>query len=172
MRTRFSNTSFRPPTDQFTAASFTASSSTSRTSQPSRRFDMSAEFLSSVFSLDGKCAIVTGGTGGLGLEMSTTLAKAGADIISIQLPNDPLADGLAKAVESTGRKLKVFECNVADSKQLRGCFAKIWESGITPDILLNCAGIMRRGPILDITDDDLDAVWIRSPMFQHSPPMC
>lgn len=130
---------------------------------------MSAEFLSGVFSLDGKCAIITGGTGGLGLEMTTTLAKAGADIVSIQLPNDPLAEGLVGAVASAGRKLQVFECNVADSKQLRGCFAKMWESGITPDILLNCAGIMRRKPILDMTDDDLDAVWIHAPFFQYSP---
>ena len=111
-----------------------------------------------LFSLAGKTAIVTGGTGGLGLAMSIALAEAGADIVSIQISNDPRSDLLAEAMKELGRKLQVFETDVADSPKLRECFAKIWEAGVVPDILLNCAGINRRSQVENFTDEDIDAV--------------
>jgi 2-deoxy-D-gluconate 3-dehydrogenase len=117
-----------------------------------------------LFSLAGKTAIVTGGTGGLGLAMSIALAEAGADIVSIQMPNDPRSNLLANAMEELGRKFQVFETDVADSPKLRECFAKIWEAGVIPDILLNCAGINRRSQVENFTDEDIDAVseWERN----------
>ena len=111
-----------------------------------------------LFSLAGKTAIVTGGTGGLGLAMSIALAEAGADIVSIQIPNDPRANLLEDAMKELGRELQVFETDVADSPKLRECFAKIWEAGVVPDILLNCAGINRRSQVENFTDEDIDAV--------------
>lgn len=120
---------------------------------------MTSQYLTQLFTLSGKTAIVTGGTGGLGLDMTVALAEAGADIVSIQLANDPRADLLSQACKSAGRKLTVFECDVADSKSLRECFARIWEAGVTPDILLNCAGINRRGKVEDLSDEDIDAVF-------------
>ena len=122
---------------------------------------MSSDKLPSVqelFSLEGKTAIVTGGTGGLGLAMCIALAEAGADIVSIQIPNDPRANLLEEACKELGRKLKVFETDVADSPKLRECFAKIWEAGVVPDILLNCAGINRRSQVENFKDEDIDAV--------------
>jgi hypothetical protein len=111
-----------------------------------------------LFSLAGKTAIVTGGTGGLGLAMSIALAEAGADIVSIQIPNDPRSNLLVDAMKELGRKLQVFETDVADSAKLRQCFANIWEAGVVPDILLNCAGINRRSQVENFTDEDIDAV--------------
>lgn len=95
-----------------------------------------------LFSLKGKTAITTGGTGGLGLSMAIALAEAGANIVSIQLAGDARASMLKEGVEACGRKLTVFETDVADSAKLRACFAEIWKAGIVPDILLNCAGIV------------------------------
>jgi 2-deoxy-D-gluconate 3-dehydrogenase len=43
-----------------------------------------------LFDLTGKTAILTGATGGIGLATTTALAEAGADIVSIQMPTDPL----------------------------------------------------------------------------------
>lgn len=114
--------------------------------------------VSDLFSLANKTAIVTGGTGGLGLAMAVALAEAGADIVSIQLAGDPRASLLDDMVKALGRKLRVFETDVADSKKLRDCFAKIWEAGVLPDILLNCAGINRRAKVEDLKDEDIDAV--------------
>jgi len=115
--------------------------------------------VSELFSLGGKIAITTGGTGGLGLSMAIALAEAGADIVSIQIANDPRAHLLKEGVESLNRKLTVFETDVADSPALRKCFVDIWAAGVVPDILLNCAGINRRAAVEDFTDEDIDAVF-------------
>lgn len=114
--------------------------------------------LPELFSLSSKTAIVTGGTGGLGLAMSIALAEAGADIVSIQLPRDPNAEALIGSVTALGRSITVFEGDVGNSDNLRCTFSKIWESGLVPDILLNCAGIVRRGKAEEVRDDDIDAV--------------
>ena len=115
-----------------------------------------SQLLWELFSLTSKTAIVTGGTGGLGEEMTMALAGAGADIVSIQLPNDPNSPKLSSAVKKLGRKFIAFECNVKDSLTLRDTFAAIWAAGIVPDILLNCAGINRRGKVEDMKDEDID----------------
>lgn len=111
-----------------------------------------------LFSLAGKTAIVTGGTGGLGTAMTMALASAGADIISIELAGDPGAENLKKSVTAAGRNLKQYHCDVKDSKQLRACFEKIWADGIKADILLNCAGIQRRAEAEDFTDEQIEDV--------------
>jgi hypothetical protein len=111
-----------------------------------------------LFSLEGKTAIVTGGTGGLGLSMAVALAEAGADIVSIQIAGDPRAEMLVEGVKQCGRKLQVYEADVSDSPKLRETFQKIWSDGVVPDILLNCAGINRRSKVEDFKDEDIDAV--------------
>ncbi|KAF9893751.1 hypothetical protein FE257_009921 [Aspergillus nanangensis] len=118
-----------------------------------------SEFLTSLFSLKGKCAIVTGATGGLGLEMTIALAKAGADIVAITLNDDPRLGALKEGVEATGQKLELFETDVSDTQSLRATFKQIWDSNVIPDILLNCAGINRRGNAEDLSDDEIDAVF-------------
>lgn len=133
---------------------------------------MTSPSLPSLFSLASKTAIVTGGTGGLGLAMSIALAEAGADIVAIQLPNDPLAQNLASAIASQGRALRVFEGDVGNPASLRRTFSKIWESGIVPDILLNCAGIVRRGAAEDLSDADIDAVSASFPIIHMQVGHC
>lgn len=119
---------------------------------------MGSQFLASLFSLEGKTAIVTGGTGGLGKAMTVGLAKAGATIVSIELPNDPNSAQLGEEIAAAGSSVTVFTCDLSKPKDLRSCYASIWEKGIVPDILLNCAGIVRRGKCEDITDEDIDLV--------------
>lgn len=121
--------------------------------------DSALPSVSELFSLSGKTAITTGGTGGLGLSMAIALAEAGADIVSIQIANDPRAHLLKEGIASLSRKLTVFETDVADSSALRKCFADIWAAGVHPDILLNCAGINKRAAVEDFTDEDIDAVF-------------
>ena len=59
---------------------------------------MSADYLLQVFSLTGKTAILTGATGGLGTSLAVALAKAGASIVSIEIPNDPNSEALKKTI--------------------------------------------------------------------------
>lgn len=116
--------------------------------------------LADLFSIHGKTAICTGITGGLGKSLGLTLAEAGANIVSIQLPGDPELGALEKEVRSFGREFHHFDCNVGDSAALRKCFTEIWTAGITPDILLNCAGTNRHGPLETLTDEDINVVSI------------
>ena len=111
-----------------------------------------------LFTLEGKTAIVTGGTGGLGTAMTTALASAGADIVSIELPNDPGSDNTRKVVEGCKRQYRRYECDVREMKQIRATYQKIWSDGIVPDIVLNCAGVQRRAEAVDFTDEDIDVV--------------
>jgi 2-deoxy-D-gluconate 3-dehydrogenase len=120
---------------------------------------MSADYLLQVFSLTGKTAILTGATGGLGTSLALALAKAGASIVSIEIPDDPNSDALKKTIsEEAGSSVRNFTCDVAKTADLRACYASIWEAGIIPDILVNCAGVVRRNACEDVTDDDMDLV--------------
>ena len=113
-----------------------------------------------LFSLEGKTAIVTGASGGLGLAMTSALAEAGANIVSIQLANDSNAANLQKAVEQHSRSFSSLECDIRNAKELRATFQKIWDQNVLPDILLNCAGIQRRAKAEDFVDEDIEAVWL------------
>jgi 2-deoxy-D-gluconate 3-dehydrogenase len=90
--------------------------------------------------------------------MAIALAEAGADIVSIQLADDPRSGMLVEGVKECGRSLRTYETDVSDSAKLRECFQRIWADGVTPDILLNCAGINRRGKVEELSDGDIDAV--------------
>jgi NAD(P)-dependent dehydrogenase (short-subunit alcohol dehydrogenase family) len=57
----------------------------------------------SLFSLTSKTAVVTGRTGGIGLSVVPSLAELGADIVSIQIPNDPQTPALRSTIEQHGR---------------------------------------------------------------------
>jgi len=111
-----------------------------------------------LFSLAGKTAIVTGGTGGLGAAMTMALASAGAQIVSIELPSDPGSSTTAEAVKGAGRTIKQYECDIKDPKALRSCYQKIWADGVVADILLNCAGVQRRAEAADFTDEEIELV--------------
>ncbi|KAL2835655.1 hypothetical protein BJY01DRAFT_258973 [Aspergillus pseudoustus] len=111
-----------------------------------------------LFSLQGKTAIITGGTGGIGLAITTALAEAGANIISIEVPHDPASPLLRQAIEATGRKITVYDCNLKDHESIRATFHAIWASGSVPDILVNCAGITRHMKVEDTPVQDLDDV--------------
>ncbi|KAF4761602.1 hypothetical protein HAV15_007017 [Penicillium sp. str.  len=111
-----------------------------------------------LFSLQGKTVICTGATGGIGQTLCKSLAIAGADIISIQISNDVHSESLSRSISEIGQKLWTFECNLTDPSSIRSTFQSIWLAGIRPSILLNCAGVNRRGPITEVTDDDLDLI--------------
>ncbi|KAK4548844.1 hypothetical protein LTR36_008617 [Oleoguttula mirabilis] len=124
------------------------------------------QIIADLFALSSCTAIVTGGTGGLGLTMTIALAEAGANITSIEVPGDPVSSVLREKVESLGRAYSKYECDVKDSAQLRAVFKKVWEDAEggkaetpLPNILLNCAGINRRGPAESLSDEEIDEVF-------------
>jgi gluconate 5-dehydrogenase len=107
-----------------------------------------------LFSLEGKLALVTGSSRGLGLVFARGLARAGAAVVL----NGRKGDTLARAVESIraeGGRAAGYAFDVANKKQLKEQVGRI-EREIGPvDILVNSAGIQKRAPLLDTEE----SVW-------------
>jgi 3-oxoacyl-[acyl-carrier protein] reductase len=111
--------------------------------------------------LDGKSAIVTGGSKGLGLAIAAEYAKSGADVAI--LARDPGALAEAKqeiAAAAPGRKVSAISCDVANAAAIKKAYDQIMSEFGKVDIFVNNAGQSTRGPSETITDDmwqaDLD----------------
>ncbi|KFY10056.1 hypothetical protein V492_05212, partial [Pseudogymnoascus sp. VKM F-4246] len=114
-----------------------------------------APSLPALFSLEGRTAVVTGGTRGIGAHMAISLAEAGADIVLIQ--RDESNTSTKTAIEALGRKASIFTCDLSSASSVSALTPQILASH-DPSILLNCAGIQRRHPAAQFPDSDWDEV--------------
>ncbi len=111
----------------------------------------------SLFSLEGKTALVTGATQGIGLDIARALAGAGARVVINARNSDKLqACRQALANDSITAATSLFDvCNAADVQEA----VEDIEQNIAPiDILVNSAGIIRRAPAEDLSEQDWEAV--------------
>jgi len=107
------------------------------------------------FKLNGKTAVVTGAARGLGQGMALALAEAGADIVAVDvLP----ADDTKRQVEALGRKAVAITANLGDRAAIPGIIAEGRRHFTSLDILVNCAGIIRREDFVAFTEKDWDDV--------------
>ncbi len=107
------------------------------------------------FRLDGKVALVTGAARGLGQGMALALAEAGADIVAVDiLP----ADDTVKQVAALGRKAVAVTGNLGVRSAIPAVIADARKHFNSLDILVNCAGIIRRADFLDFSEKDWDDV--------------
>ena len=107
------------------------------------------------FKLDGKVAVVTGAARGLGQGMALALAGAGADIAAVDLL--PIQDTQAQ-VHGLGRRCIGITADLSDRKAAAEVIATARQSYPTLDILVNCAGVIRRADFLDFSEADWDLV--------------
>jgi 2-deoxy-D-gluconate 3-dehydrogenase len=108
------------------------------------------------FRLDGKVALVTGGSRGLGLGMATALAEAGADIISIQQTSDTQA--VEKQVTRAGRRFLPLTLDVSAEMAAEDALSAALSQFGRIDILVNNAAVQRRAPAVDFSIEDWDTV--------------
>ncbi len=106
-----------------------------------------------LFSLEGKVAVVTGGTSGIGRALSLGLAEAGADVIATARRQQQV-DETATAIESRGRRTIRLTADVCERASLERLLTAILDSFGKVDILVNCAGIIKRAPTLDFPDEE------------------
>jgi 2-dehydro-3-deoxy-D-gluconate 5-dehydrogenase len=107
------------------------------------------------FKLNGKTAIVTGAARGLGQGMSLGLAQAGADVVAVDiLP----AEDTKKQVEALGRKALTVAANLGDRAAIPGVVEQAKKLTGHVDILVNCAGIIRREDFPKFSEKDWDDV--------------
>lgn len=109
------------------------------------------------FSLEGKIALVTGASYGIGFAIATAYAAAGATIIFNDINQELVNKGLASYKEA-GIKAHGYVCDVTDEKAVTEFIAKIEKEIGTIDILVNNAGIIKRTPMLEMSADDFRKV--------------
>ena len=107
------------------------------------------------FKLDGKAALVTGASRGLGQALAIGLAEAGADVALVDLLS--LDDTKAK-IEQLGRKVISINADLSTQKCVKPIIVKTVEAFGKIDILVNNAGIIRRAPLTQFTEKDWDDV--------------
>jgi NAD(P)-dependent dehydrogenase (short-subunit alcohol dehydrogenase family) len=110
------------------------------------------------FRLDGKVALVTGGSRGLGRVIADALASAGADVALTARQ----AEGAVRAAEviatTSVRKTLGLAADVTSRASIETMVAQTMESFGRIDILVNNAGVNIRGPIEELSEDDWDTV--------------
>lgn len=110
------------------------------------------------FDLSGKCAIITGGSKGLGLAMAAGLASAGAQVM---LVNRNAQEGIKAAQDLTaeyGVKALSFGADITDRTKTEEMARVAIDTFGHIDILINSAGINIRGPIDEVTPEDFNKV--------------
>ncbi len=113
---------------------------------------------SSLFSLDGKVAVVTGSSRGIGRAIAERLADAGAAVVvSSRKPDacEPVAD----AIRNSGGRAHVQACNISDREQCNALIQSAHETFGSLDILVcNAASNPYYGPLLDIPDSAYEKI--------------
>jgi NAD(P)-dependent dehydrogenase (short-subunit alcohol dehydrogenase family) len=107
------------------------------------------------FDLEGKVAVVTGASGGLGADAAMAYAQNGADVALLARRKDRL-EALAKEIESTGRKALAVQCDVANEESVENAIKEVINYFGKIDILLNNAGVAIRGGVCDLCVEDWD----------------
>ncbi len=105
------------------------------------------------FRLDGKRALVTGASRGIGMGAAVALADAGAHVVLVARSADALAE-LVVAIQAAGGSAEACELDVTDTQAVN---ALVNEQPVF-DILVNNAGINRPGPMSSMSEQDFDAV--------------
>jgi gluconate 5-dehydrogenase len=111
-------------------------------------------FLESLFSLDQRVAVVTGGSSGIGAGMAAALARAGAHVVLIARDETRLKAATEELREAGGQAHGV-SADLADRAEVERAGAAAEAFG-PPDILINCAGINLRPPLGELTVADWD----------------
>ena len=111
----------------------------------------------SPLELNGKVAVVVGGTSGIGRAIAHGLAQAGADVIPTSRRTEQV-DTAAREIEELGRRSFRVTSDVSDRASLERVLTTAINEFGKVDILVNSAGRTKRAPTLDFTEDDWNAI--------------
>jgi NAD(P)-dependent dehydrogenase (short-subunit alcohol dehydrogenase family) len=113
--------------------------------------------LPSSFRLDGRVAVVVGGTGALGGRMAQALAEAGARTVIVGRDRTR-ADAALARLRVDGAELAFEPCDATSRDELRDLVGRVLSSHGRIDVLVNGAGVNSATPFLDISDEELERI--------------
>ena len=108
--------------------------------------------------LDGKTALVTGASRGIGRAIALRLAEEGAQVAVNYAGNVKAAEEVKSVIEAAGGKAMLCQADVADSKAVDAMVESVVKEFGTIDILVNNAGITRDNLLMRMKDEDFDKV--------------
>jgi NAD(P)-dependent dehydrogenase (short-subunit alcohol dehydrogenase family) len=117
------------------------------------------------FRLDGKCAVVTGASSGIGAEIARAMSAAGADVALVGRDPDRLALACEQAT-AAGGKASVIAADLALADGPGAVVSEAVERFGRIDVLVHAAGLFKPTPLAETTDEELDAQWqvnVRAP---------
>ncbi|HXC85144.1 MAG TPA: SDR family oxidoreductase [Trebonia sp.] len=112
-------------------------------------------FLAELFSLDGRVAVVTGGSSGIGEAMASALALAGAKVVLVARDPTRLSATSTSLCEA-GCSAAWVSADLADRDEVRRAASAAAAAFGEPDILINCAGINLRPPLASLSEEHWD----------------
>jgi NAD(P)-dependent dehydrogenase (short-subunit alcohol dehydrogenase family) len=112
-------------------------------------------FLAELFSLDGRVAVVTGGSSGIGAEMARALGRAGARVLLVARDKDRL-QAAAEGLRAEGAGAAWVSADLADRAEVARAADEAEAAFGAPDILVNCAGVNVRPPLGSLSVEDWD----------------
>lgn len=115
--------------------------------------------MSDLFNLDGDLAIVTGGSRGLGKEIATALAEAGANLLIGSRRQEEISRTAEEIARATGRKVVGAALDVTSRNSVKKFVERAVSEFGKIDILVNSAGINIRAPIAEVRDEDWEKIW-------------
>jgi gluconate 5-dehydrogenase len=123
--------------------------------------------LAPLFSLEGRTAVVTGGNSGLGLAIARALGLAGARLVLCARRAAEL-EVAAASLGAEGLQASTLSADLAAADAADGVVARLGALGLSPDILVNAAGVNLRQPYADVTAEAFDlhmALHLRAPFL-------
>lgn len=116
--------------------------------------------------LEGRVAIITGGSRGLGLALGRALASRGAHVVLLARHEAELVQA-KRQLDIYGGQVLTFVCDVTNKSAVDGCVAACMSQLGHVDILINCAGQIQVGPLEDMAQEDFETalgVHVRGPL--------
>lgn len=108
--------------------------------------------------LEGKVALITGASRGIGSQIAITLAKEGASVIVNYNGSAAKAEEIVKEITDAGGQAEAVQCNVSDYTKAEDLMKYIIEKYKKLDILVNNAGITKDNLLMKMSEEEFDAV--------------
>ncbi|WP_395309233.1 glucose 1-dehydrogenase [Mycobacterium sp. AMU20-3851] len=110
-----------------------------------------------LFDLTGRTALITGAGSGIGFAIAEALAGAGARVV-VNGRDGAKVDAAVAELHAAGRQARPAVFDVTVAQQVRDALDVLDEAGWNIDVLVNNAGVQRRGPLVDLAEQDWDEV--------------